>query len=475
MTSLSLKVVGGNNFGKFKKISSEQTYNMYISDTALIPYAGYAKKINVVENSINKEIYKSIRGNILIYVAGLEVFKIDQNFNKTFIGNIINDIGNIFISENNNAEITIVDGKHVYVYNYVLNTYKRSGVDFTVPFSNPIHICFHNGRLIVSDGGTQNWYLSDFNDATAWSFSGNSVGALQTKTDTIQAVIPIPSAGNNIFVIGKNVIEQWQDVGSPIFPYQRSSNSNIDFGVINNESIATLDTYIVWLSQNELSGITLMISNGSSVKTISTEGMNAVFRSLTNPQACSGFLFRLDGRMFYQFTFYEDNLSYVYDIQMNLFFTVTDENFDKHIARNVVFFNNSYYMGSFSDGNLYEMSTLIYNYDYGDGVIEQIPRVRICSPIRNEDSKPFKIYELSFPIENGEVNNSNLSECIDLKISVNGGESFGSPSRRFMNQIGQRKSRLVYNNLGFANDVTIYIQFIGFGRFIAFDGIIKIA
>lgn len=470
-----LKIVGGNNFGKFKKISAEQTYNMYISDNALIPYAGYQKTISVVDNSINKEIYKSIRGNFLIFVAGLEVFKIDSNFNKLFIGNIINDIGNIFIAENNNAEISIVDGKHVYVYNYIDNTYKQSSVDFTVPFSNPIHICFHNGRLIVSDGGTQNWYLSDFNNATSWSFSGNTVGALQTKTDTIQAVAPIPSAGNNIFVIGKNVIEQWQDVGNPIFPYQRSSNSNIDFGVINNESIASLDTYIVWLSQNELSGITLMISNGSSVKTISTEGMNAVFRSLEFPDACSGFLFRLDGRMFYQFSFYKDNLSYVYDIEMNLFFTVTDENLDKHIARNVVFFNNSYYMGSFSDGSLYEMSTLIYNYDYGDGNIQQIPRIRITQPIRNNDAKPFKIYELSFMVENGATDNQNMSECIDLKISVNGAESFGSPVRRFMNQIGNRKSRIVYNNLGFANDFTIFIQFIGFGRFVIFDGLLKIA
>ena len=42
-----------------------------------------------------------------------------------------------------------------------------------------------------------------------------------------------------------------------------------------------------------------------------------------------------------------------------------------------------------------------------------------------------------------------------------------------MNQTGNRKSRLIFQRLGQANDFTPLIRFIGYGRFVAFDGIVE--
>ena len=66
------------------------------------------------------------------------------------------------------------------------------------------------------------------------------------------------------------------------------------------------------------------------------------------------------------------------------------------------------------------------------------------------------------------------SEAIDLSIARDGGESFGNSFRIPMNAIGKRTSRLIWQQLGQANDMTPQLRFSGFGRFVAFDGIMEI-
>jgi len=52
-----LKIVGGNHFGRYPKISVEQTFNMIISDGALVEYAGYKNIKNLNPNQTGRSIY----------------------------------------------------------------------------------------------------------------------------------------------------------------------------------------------------------------------------------------------------------------------------------------------------------------------------------------------------------------------------------------------------------------------------------
>ncbi len=491
-----LKIVGGNNFGRYNKISREETFNMIISpndsQSALVDYAGYKNVLTILQNQIGKDCYVSQKGNFIIAIWGVEVYTITISqvfplppvFTPTFIGNIQSNSGEVYISENNNGQIAITDGSKMYVYNYVAPTSPlllQSGVDFTVPFNSPGYISFQNGRLIVVDNGTTNWYLSAINDAISWSFNANSVGALQTKTDTVQAVVPVPSGGNNILVFGKTVIEQWQDIGTALFPYQKSSTSNVDFGTLNAASIASLDNFIVFLAGNEQSGLTLMVYSNGSSKSISTEGIDFKLSKLKNPSNCNGFLARIDGHVIYQFSFLDDNLSYIYDFTTGQFFTVTDENLNFHIAKNVVFFDNKYYFVSMKGGNLYEFGTQYTNYQYSDTNIQQIPRIRVCPPERELGDRYFIIKSIGITVENGQeniqyTNNNNAfySEAIDLSTSRDGGETFGNSVRIPMNPTGKRRSRINWPSIGGANDFTAQFKFNGFNRFVVFDGYMEV-
>ncbi len=517
---LPLEIVGGNRFGRYPKISDAQTWNMIISDGWLVDYAGYTRVIEQSPNAKGRAIYVSTRANLMFAVIGPNVYKIQPGLSITTIGSMATSEGTVFINENNNGDIAFTDGVYLYVYNWLTPTVplKSSQSDFSFPFQNPGYIGFQNGRLIIAIQGTTNWVLSAENLASSgWTTDSGRVGSLQTKPDTVQAAFPLPGRGNTLMVFGSSVSEQWQDMGLALFPYSKATTFNIDYGCINAATIATLDHFCMWLATNEQSGVVLMQSDGSSVKEISNDGINFKFSQLTAPQDCVGFLYKLDGHMIYQFTFITDNLTYLWDVTTETFFTASDENQDYHIARQVVLFNNKYYFVSLDGGNIYQIGTQFTTYDYGDGNVHEIPRFRICPPIRQPSQRNFIIQAVAFTVENGQQNNlttypsqnsqsgtsiategliditteggtlidteSNnaaitsyvvANMAIDLSISRNGAESFGSSYRQEMNPTGKYRSLLNWQRLGQANDVTFCFKFWGYQRFAATNGQVSI-
>lgn len=520
-----LKIVGSTVFGRYPKISTEETYNMIISDNFLVDYAGYSAILNLVPNGVGRGVYTSTSANFVICVISTSVFIIIPGLSAQLVGNLLTATGDVFIAENNGQQIAITDYSNIYVYNYSSSPSfqigKVSGGNFSVPASltHPGFITFQNGRLIVAATGTQQWFLSGFNDAISWSDDSNRVGELQTKTDTVQAAIRFPGRGNLLFVFGYTVTEAWTDVGNALFPYEKSSTYNIDYGCINAATIAANEDIIVWIAQNEQSGPSLMYSTGGSIKRISTDGIDYRLSNLSKPQDCYGFLFRQDGHLIYQFCFPSDNLSYIYDFNTEKFFTVTDENLNHHIAKDVVFFNGSYYFVSSIDGNFYEFDTSQTNYTYSIPnvlplVQKEIPRIRICPPLRMDSQKSYIAKNLAFTIEQGQPNtwtlfttyfgkqqfltdeNNNIITTenglpiitnqgenalprflskmrVDLSIARDGGETFGSSWGMNMNQTGIRKSRFIYRQLGRVNDCTFQLRFWGFNRFTCTDGVME--
>jgi hypothetical protein len=283
-------------------------------------------------------------------------------------------------------------------------------------------------------------------------------------------------------LFGTTVGEQWNDIGAALFPYVRQSSFNLDYGCINPSSIAYQGNFIVWVGVSEEAGPVVMYTKGGSIREVSTDGIDYLFSTLQSPEDCSGFLIKVDGHLFYQFTFKSDNVSLILDLTnegQETFFTVTDENLNYHIARKIVYFDNNYYFVSYNDGNLYAFGTSFTNYNYSlpnaaNPNVKEIPRIRYCPPIRYPTQRPFIIKSISFTIEQGQENYPPGNMAVDLSISRDGAETFSSQYRQVMNNTGFRKSRFIFQRCGQANDATVQLQFWGFERFVAFDGIAEI-
>jgi hypothetical protein len=70
---------------------------------------------------------------------------------------------------------------------------------------------------------------------------------------------------------------------------------------------------------------------------------------------------------------------------------------------------------------------------------------------------------------------SNLSlPHVDLSISTDGGASFGNEWAYYLPAIGHRKNRLMWWQIGIANDLVPQFKFWGMGRFVATDGVVNV-
>lgn len=284
MKQLPVAMVGGNGFGRYPKISAEQTFNMLVSDEFLVPFAGYKKVLAIAEKGSGRGLFNSVRFNHLIAVIDNGVYIIGRTLYAQRIGSLETFTGEVLITENEKEEIAICDQKDIFIFNVRDSTFKKAELDFV-----PSFIAYHNGRFIAPDSEHAEWRLCDEENSLQWPQDSSHVGEFQTKADNPLAVIPLPGRGNALFVIGSTVTECWSDIGLTLFPYQRASSFNIDYGCLNPATIAASDQFIVWLACNEKSGPVILLSDGGSIQQISTEGINFKFSQLKIQTMLMGF------------------------------------------------------------------------------------------------------------------------------------------------------------------------------------------
>jgi len=525
--SIPLKIVGSNKFGRYSKMSSEETFNMIISDGWLVPYAGYEIVSHLSNTFPGRALYASERWGNMIAVVGNVVYGVlppedgSSELTAFFIGNLATFVGDVFIDENIAGQIAICDGKDIWIYDWtstLLTNFTKATLPIDPATSQviiPGYITYQDTYFITVNKESASWFLSAPSDGLSWNWGAGGLPVtttIQTKPTNAVAAVRAPGRGNLLYVFGSNVTEMWNDVGAALFPYQRNNSVSIDYGCLNANTIAAMDNMIVWLGVNERSGPVIMMCSGADATRLSNDGIDFKLDSLKNPQLSYGFFFKQDGHLFYQITFADprDNLTLVYDFNTQAFFTMTDHNMNFHIAKRMSFFSDDYYFVSASSGDIYRMSSELTSYDdtLPNATVKknhEIPRVRICPSIQLPDSSRFVVNSLTFTIEQGEdsyfpMNTFSLLSTqqgevlvtendldlqtefvlqpyqprVDLALSKDGGVNFSSNVAKFLNPQGNRKNRVVYWQLGTANDLVCQLRFWSKSRVVVTDGVINI-
>lgn len=471
-----LNMVGSTVFGRYEKQSSEQTYNMMISDGWLVNFAGWKLAVEINNSGVGRGAYTSFRLKRLFVVIDNNIIAFDSALSFNVVGKLSTFVGDVFIAENNAGQVAFSDGLNIYIYDSTANV-------TTIPkiFFQPGYISFQDTRFISVDVSTGQWRLSALNDGRSWPVDAQHIGQFQTKADKAIAAVPFPGRGNLLLVFGSTVTELWTDIGSQVFPYQKSQTLNYDYGCINPASIAFNEDRVCWVGINEKSGPVIMYSLGNDAKRISTDGIDFKLASLSFPSNCYAYMFRQDGHLFYIVTWPKDRLSYAYDFNEDKFYTLCDEEMNAFIPKRVAFFNNEYYFVSINDGNLYNLSSDFTTYDYGDELFE-IPRIRIPKTIyapddRNSQSRFIGGY-VGFTIEQGQydynVGDTDNIPRIDMCLSKDGSVAFGSNVQLVMQHQGRRQNRAIKWKLGQANDMTFQFRLWGFQRFTVRDAVVGV-
>ena len=103
-----LKIVGSTKFGQYPKISSESTFNMTISDGYFVPFPGFKRVVKINPTGVGRGIYSSNKLNKMFAVIDNGIYTFDTDLNYHLVGNTTTTVGDVFISENNNANGEVV-------------------------------------------------------------------------------------------------------------------------------------------------------------------------------------------------------------------------------------------------------------------------------------------------------------------------------------------------------------------------------
>lgn len=519
-----INVVGSSTFGLYPKINAEKTYNMFISDGWLVNYAGYRRINGQMDGDEGRGLFHSIRGNFLIAVIDDKVYRINKSLGATQIGTLKTRFGEVFMDENLSSQICIVDGNNGWIYNYSDDSFTEQTLSVDGGAFNlvPGYVTYHNSFFLIAPSAnepndTNDWYAFQRGSDTTITHVTNSTFPLQTKPDICLAVKRLPGRANHVLVIGSSVCEVFTNVGGEE-NYRRNSSFNIDSGCVSRSTIAANDQFLCFLSQNESNAPTILLTDGSSVKHISTDGIDNLLQDIKRPDKSTAFFYRQDGHLFYQLTFFapEDNISLIHDFATEKFYNVSDDNLNFHPARQVAYFGERTVFVGVQRGSIYELSTDI------DGAFDEInsdsgrtiPRIRITNTVRLPTSEPFYCNEFQFWIEQGITTFPKLLSdggevCIDametedtgelmiteggvtmiteegycvvepdrprvdFSFSKNGAETFSSIIGRELNPQGVYKNRITWQRLGFGNEFTAQLRFWGLNRFVVNNGTLR--
>ena len=462
---MELDVVGSTMFGRYQKINASETFNMIISDNWLVPFAGYerAGRDGIPEQfgTVGRGLFTSTIINKMFGIFDNKVFMFDTDLSYSVIGNLDTYNGDVFIADGSTQQLGICDKKDIYMYGYGTNN-PGFNIATTTDFT-PGYLDFQDSRFMTVDIDSNNWRLSTEGNGLVWPNTGTQPYAapFQTTGDNPLVTIRVHGQGNLAMVMGSQVTEMWTDTGQQLFPYQKNTYINLDYGTVNASTVATNETIVVWVGQNRQSSPSILVSNGNEPHKISTDGIDYRLSQLQFPTSCYAFLFRQDGHLLYIVTFWQDNVTYAYDFETKKFFTLTDENGNYFPAKRVVRFNNKNYFISINDGYLYELSTQIGTYLGND-----IPRIRTCSTLRIPGNGQFRVNNVTLVTEMGQYNSPTQPKALDMRFSKSGGVNFSNDYRVWLNEQALFQNQVKIWPRVICNEFTAQFRFYGDGRFV---------
>ena len=473
-----VNIVGGSKFGRYPKISLEETWNMYISDGWLISFPGYKKALQISDltASNGRGLFVSTRNNVMIAVINSSVYEISTGLTARFIGVIGTSVGQVTMDENENNQVAIVDGINCYIYNIGL---KSLTLQTLSPDLQPNYVVYHNTYFLFGNAraGAQGskWFAYSYGTDTTITFTSEL--ALQTKPDYALAVIRLPGSANNVMVFGETVAEIWTQVGG-LQNYQRNSSLNIDYGCLSVATIAQSDRYVMWLAVNNTNEPVIMLFSGSQNVAVSTAGIASLLAKVNQPQSSCAYFIRKDGHLFYVISFYDssDNFSLAYDVDEKTFSFLSDYKFNVFPPRQVVYFNTDLYFVSLANGALYTLDSDITTYNENIGTATDqpdrvIPRVRVASHLRFSSTSRFRARNFTIAMDQGNDQDFPLLSLenvtgipykprVELSYSTDGGSSFSKPMSLQMHGLGRRENIVNFiGPFGYNNDLLFKVRF----------------
>lgn len=253
-----------------------------------------------------RAIFQSTFQDRKIIVTFAEVFYIE--------GVVINKVGDIVssqsipqIDENNQHQVTIVNGAGAWVFDQntgvlVQLTSIAHGFDIV----NPVDVVVLETFTIIVGGSDHAWTVSEA--GTALVYNANDVS---TTDNTMGNLSGCDTLNNNLFIFGEGGVQRWVPGIERVpnsFPFSQDPSYRDEYGCISTGSLLSRNNEIFYLSQS--GQIRRMSLEGNT--TITNDGISNIIEDYIDLSNSYGSYYYHKGDYLYQLSFPDNLNAFVY-------------------------------------------------------------------------------------------------------------------------------------------------------------------
>ena len=445
--------VGPSYQSRSRTFDSQRTINLYPEVSSIgagkngEPAALYScpglKFVQSIGSGPIRGAHQTASANLGFFVSGNQVFQLSsaQGTPVEVSGNLLTNSGPVSIADNG-QHVLLVDGEFGYT------------IDLTAPSPTLTQIVDDNffpadtvdylgGYFILDKKGSSNFFISEIDSI---DFPPLNESSALASTDNTVAVKVL---NNQLFIFGTRTIEVWVLTGaSASAPFERQTAFNT--GIAAPASLVLLANTVLWLGANEQGdGIVFSMENNSPTR-VSTHAIEHLLQLQGDLSTCTAFGYQEDGHYFYHINVPSANTTYVYDLASKLWFerqsTHPDGSQQRHFGEKHLFLNGKHIIGDYRNGNLY-----VYDYQTFTDNGALLRRRRVC-PHLSEGVQMIFPSTLQIDVQPG-VGTQEINPRLVLRVSKDGGFTFGNPIYATMGKAGQYRWRARWQRLPYGRDL----------------------
>ena len=306
-------------------------------------------------------------------------------------------------------------------------------------------LCYMDGYLIGVKNNTNEFYISDPDDATVWSAT-----AFSTADAFPDVLVGCAAEGGLLHLFGLNHIEIWQNTGNALFPFERVPGGIIKIGLVadgNNAVVAHGGRLFFPANDHRVyTGV------GTSFEPVSTPPIEHRFSS-----GIEGYISRsIDGRAFYVLD-EQNDFTLAYDIDNGIWCELSSQGTDGGLEGRAcvsMFSGNSRedYYAAINTDNL-----LVIDHgapgSYNDNSDSELVReCIIVTPPISAGGRPIFFDEFMLEVETGvssvTESGANYPPEVSLEWTDNNGSTWSNPVYRPVGFSGEYNQRVSWCGLG---------------------------
>jgi hypothetical protein len=342
----------------------------------------------------------------------------------------------------NPTQIGMVDGKNLYFY--VPSTGQFSVCTSAGVPNGAQTLTVLNGFAIAELPGTNQFFVSSFNDLSTWN--ALSFGEASQYNDTILAVDQL---GGLLIPFSTTHLEFWQNSGLTTEPFTYIQNTATEYGLAAVFSRVHVADSIVFLAQTLEGGLQFARIQGYQAKPISTPDIDKIIQSFSTYNDCEALAYQTAEAKFAQFTFPTMNRSFLWNATTDMWSEtqtgVTSGYAARHIGRWSAVYQGKTLITDYNAPNIYNPVVGLYT-DNGNTIVREV--VTRCAV---NDQNYFRVGGIYFDMDTGVGLTSPLAQgynpMIMLQVSRDT-RAWGPEQWIALGKTGQSRTRVTRRRCG---------------------------